>query len=104
MIATIEYKASTYQLYSLMALASNIILLVLFFFEMINTPLLIGIACTLALLLLWGSFKSHQSLSKLGKITQNNYDIPLIVLLLAGFPFYFLFYGYNSLWIKQHNN
>ncbi len=103
-IETIEYKASTYQLYSVMALASNIILLILFFFEMINTPLLIGIACALALLLLWGSFKAHQCLSKLGKITQNNYDIPLIVLLLAGFPFYFLFYGYNSLWIKQHNN
>ncbi|GAA4027575.1 hypothetical protein GCM10022386_08810 [Flavobacterium cheonhonense] len=103
-IETIEYKASTYQLYSLMALASNIILLVLFFFEMINTPLLISVAGALGLLLLWGSFKSHQSLSKLGKMTQNNYDIPLIVLLLAGFPFYFLFYGYNSLWIKQHNN
>ena len=103
-IETIEYKASTYQLYSLMALVSNIILLVLFFFEMINTPLLVGVACTLGLLLLWGSFKSHQCLSKLGKMTQNNYDIPLIVLLLAGFPFYFLFYGYNSLWIKQHNN
>lgn len=103
-IETIEYKASTYQLYSVMALVSNIILLVLFFFEMINTPLLIGIACALALLLLWGSFKAYQCLSKLGKITQNNYDIPLIVLLLAGFPFYFLFYGYNSLWIKQHNH
>lgn len=103
-IETIEYKASTYQLYSLMALVSNIILLVLFFFEMINTPLLISVAGALGLLLLWGSFKSHQSLSKLGKMTQNNYDIPLIVLLLAGFPFYFLFYGYNSLWIKQHNN
>jgi len=103
-IETIEYKASTYQLYSIMALVSNIILLVLFFFEMINTPLLIGVSCALGLLLLWGSFKSHQSLSKLGKMTQNNYDIPLIVLLLAGFPFYFLFYGYNSLWIKQHNN
>jgi lipopolysaccharide export system permease protein len=104
MIATIEYKASTYQLYSLMALIANIILLVLFFFEMINTPLLIGVAGALGLLLLWGSFKSHQSLAKLGKITQNNYDIPLIVLLPAGFPFYFLFYGYNSLWLKQHNN
>lgn len=103
-IETIEYKASTYQLYSLMALASNIILLVLFFFEMINTPLLISVAGALGLLLLWGSFKAHQCLSKLGKMTQNNYDIPLIVLLLAGFPFYFLFYGYNSLWIKQHNN
>lgn len=103
-IETIEYKASTYQLYSVMALVSNIILLVLFFFEMINTPLLIGVSCALGLLLLWGSFKSHQSLSKLGKITQNHYDIPLIVLLLAGFPFYFLFYGYNSLWIKQHNH
>ena len=103
-IETIEYKASTYQLYSLMALVSNIILLVLFFFEMINTPLLISVAGALGLLLLWGSFKAHQSLSKLGKMTQNNYDIPLIVLLLAGFPFYFLFYGYNSLWIKQHNN
>ena len=103
-IETIEYKASTYQLYSLMALVSNIILLVLFFFEMINTPLLISVAGALGLLLLWGSFKSHQCLSKLGKMTQNNYDIPLIVLLLAGFPFYFLFYGYNSLWIKQHNN
>jgi lipopolysaccharide export system permease protein len=103
-IATIEYKASTYQLYSLMALASNIILLVLFFFEMINTPLLISVAGALGLLLLWGSFKSHQCLSKLGKMTQNNYDIPLIVLLPAGFPFYFLFYVYNSLWLKQHNN
>ena len=103
-IETIEYKASTYQWYSLMALIANIILLVLFFFEMINTPLLISVAGALGLLLLWGSFKSHQCLSKLGKITQNNYDIPLIVLLLAGFPFYFLFYGYNSLWIKQHNN
>jgi lipopolysaccharide export system permease protein len=103
-IATPEYKASTYQLYSLMALLSNIILLVLFFFEMINTPLLISIAGALGLLLLWGSFKSHQCLSKLGKMTQNNYDIPLIVLLTAGFPFYFLFYVYNSLWIKQHNN
>ena len=103
-IATPEYKASTYQLYSLMALLSNIILLVLFFFEMINTPLLIGVACALALLLLWGSFKSHLCLFKLGKITHKHYDIPLLVLLLAGFPFYFLFYGYNSLWIKQHNN
>jgi lipopolysaccharide export system permease protein len=103
-IETIEYKASTYQSYSLMALVSNIILLVMFFFEMIDTPLLIGVAGALGLLLLWGSFKSHQSLTKLGKMTQNNYDIPLIVLLTAGFPFYFLFYGYNSLWIKQHNN
>lgn len=101
---SMDYSAGTYRLYSLMALTANLILLVLFFFEMTNTPLLIGISIALGLLLLLGCFKSHQCLSRLGKITQNNYDIPLIVLLMAGFPFYFLFYGYNSLWIKQHNH
>ncbi|WP_367273706.1 LptF/LptG family permease [Flavobacterium sp.] len=103
-IETIVFSASTYQLYSLIALASNIILLVIFFFGKPDTPVLIGVASALGILLLFGIHKTHQSLSRLGKNTQNYYDIPLFILLLAGFPFYFLFYGYNSLWIKSKNN
>lgn len=103
-IETIVFSASTYQLYSLIALASNLILLIIFFFGKPDTPALIGVASASGILLLFSIYKTHQSLSRLGKNTQNYYDIPLFILLLAGFPFYFLFYGYNSLWIKSKNN
>jgi lipopolysaccharide export system permease protein len=102
-VLKIDYSAATYQLYSLIALVTNIILLLLFFFKMNDTTLFIGVACALGILLLFSSFKSYQCVSNLGKITQNHYDIPLMVLLLAGFPFYFLFYGYNRFWIKQQS-
>jgi lipopolysaccharide export system permease protein len=102
--ATTEFSPANYQLFSLTALVANLLLLGLFFFGKPDTILLISTALLLAVVLLYSLYKTHQSLAALGRNKQNNYDIPLIVLLLAGFPFYILFYGYNSLWIKSNKS
>ena len=101
---TTEFSPANYRLFSLTALAANLLLLGLFFFGKPDTILLISAALLLAVVLLYSLYKTHQSLAALGRNKQNNYDIPLIVLLLAGFPFYILFYGYNSLWIQSHKS
>jgi lipopolysaccharide export system permease protein len=62
------------------------------------------VAAVFALALFFSLYKAHQTLTALVAKTNKKAEIPLFVLLTAGFPFYFLFYVYNRILIKQLQN
>jgi lipopolysaccharide export system permease protein len=97
----LENLLKQYNLFSLFGLLSNILLIGLFFWGKPDTLVLITIAVVLAASLFFSLYKAQQTLTALGTRAHKNIDIPLFVLLLAGFPFYFLFYGYNRIVVKQ---
>jgi len=97
---TLETITKQYNLFSLVALLSNILLIGLFFLGKPDTLALIIIAVVMAAVLFFSLFKAQQALTTLGIRANKNIDIPLFVLLLAGFPFYFLFYVYNKTLVK----
>lgn len=94
-------QTKEYHLFSLTALASTILLLVLFFFGKPDTVVTISIALTLAAALFFSLFKSQQALKTLATNAHKDIDIPLLVLLTAGFPFYAVFYLYNRSFVNQ---
>ncbi len=98
---TIESITKQYHLFSLIALVSNILLIAVFFWGKPDTLIMIIMAAVIAVSLFFSVYKSQQALTTLGIRADKNIDIPLFVLLLAGFPFYFLFYGYNRLLVNQ---
>lgn len=98
---TIELITKQYHLFSLIALVSNILLIAVFFWGKPDTLTMIIMAAVIAVSLFFSVYKSQQALTTLGIRADKNIDIPLFVLLLAGFPFYFLFYGYNRLLVNQ---
>jgi lipopolysaccharide export system permease protein len=97
----LEAIIKQYNLFSLAALASNIILIGLFAFGRPDTVVLIIIAIAIAAALFFCIYKAQQALTTLGIRAHKNTDIPLLVLLAAGFPFYFLFFVYNRLMVSQ---
>ncbi len=98
---TLEVISKQYYLFSLIALFSNILLIGLFAFGKPDTLVLIISALVLGALLFFSLFKAQQSLHALCLRAHKNTDIPLFVILTAGFPFYFLFYIYNRIFVKQ---
>lgn len=101
--ATISLEATIqqYNRFSLVALISNLLLIGVFFWGQPDTLTMILIASVLALLLFFSIYKAQQALTALSLRVAKNSDLPLFVLLLAGFPFYFLFYVYNKLLVNQ---
>ncbi len=93
-----------YNLYSLIGLGSNIILFGLFFWGKPYTLVITLVAAVFALALFVSIYKAHQTLTTLAAKNNKKAEIPLFVLLTAGFPFYFLFYIYNRILIKQLQN
>jgi lipopolysaccharide export system permease protein len=85
----------------LAALISNILLIGVFFFGKPDTLALIIIVVAIAAALFFSLYKAQQSLTTIGIRANKNIDIPLLVLLAAGFPFYFLFYIYNRILVNQ---
>lgn len=98
---TIESITKQYRLFSLIGLVSNILLIGVFFWGKPDTLAMIIIATVIAVSLFFSLYKAQQALTTLGVRATKNIDIPLFVLLLAGFPFYFLFYGYNRTLVNQ---
>ena len=98
---SLEAIVKQYNQFSLAALVSNIFLIGLFFMGKPDTLVLIIIAVILAATLFFSLYKAQQSLTTIGIRTNKKVDIPLLVLLAAGFPFYFLFYIYNRIWVNQ---
>ncbi len=92
-----------YNLFSLVALVSNILLIGLFAFGKPDTLVMIIIAAISAVSLFFSLFKAQQALTTLGIRANKNIDIPLLVIIAAGFPFYFLFYIYNRILVNQLN-
>ncbi len=97
----VEAITKQYNLYSLIGLVSNMLLIGLLFLGKPDTLVLIIITAVLAIALFFSIYKAQQAITTLGLRTNKTIDIPLFVLLLAGFPFYFLFYGYNRILVKQ---
>lgn len=94
-------SSKKYNLFSLAALVSNILLLGLFFFGKPDTTITIGIAVALAAVLFFALFKAQQSLQAMASNIGKSADVPLLILLAAGFPFYALFYIYNRNFVQQ---
>lgn len=97
----LETILKQYNLFSLMGLLSNIILFVIFFWGIPDTSVIIILAGVIAVMLFFSLYKTQQALTALAVKANKKTDIPLLVLLAAGFPFYFLFYIYNRIFVKQ---
>ena len=108
-IIFISEIAKQYNKLSLFALFVNILLLILFFIDKENTVMLIAKAIlTLTLLVL--IYISQTKFDSLLNLTNQKNNINKYIVLLAGFPFYILFFFYNKAFTKnsqtalQHNN
>ncbi|MBF6642140.1 LptF/LptG family permease [Flavobacterium sp. J49] len=93
--------AEQYHLFSLVGLLSNLLLIGVFFLGKPDTLVLKLLAAVLAIALFFSLYKTQQALTALAAKADRKADIPLLVLLAAGFPFYFLFFVYNRILVKQ---
>ena len=84
-----------YKKFSVITLATNLILLALLISGLLEGTFLLIISVVLTLVFYASLFKSQQALSKIGNIHSKRIDINLLTILLGGFPFYILFYLYN---------
>ncbi len=97
----LETILKQYNLFSLVGLCSNILLLGILFWGKPDTLVLLIIAMAIAILLFFSLYKSQQALTALAARTHKTPVVPLLVILTAGVPFYFLFYIYNRNLVKQ---
>ncbi|NNT71558.1 YjgP/YjgQ family permease [Flavobacterium sp. IMCC34852] len=98
---SVETLLQQYNLFSLVGLLSNLILLGVFFWGKPDTLVIIIIAAVVAMALFFSLYKAQQALRTLAAKANKKADIPLLALLAAGFPFYVLFYVYNRILVKQ---
>ena len=108
-VISISEKTNQYNKLSLAALFVNIFLLILFIIDIENTIMqILKVVLILALLVL--IFISQTKFDRILNLTNQKNNINKYIVLLAGFPFYILFYFYNKGFIKdsqrtsQHNN
>jgi lipopolysaccharide export system permease protein len=99
-----ETLLKQYHLYSTIGLLGNVLLVGLFFWGTPDTLALIIQAAVMAIGLYFSLYKAQQTLKTVTARANTNTDIPLLALLAAGFPFYFLFYIYNRILVKQLQN
>lgn len=90
-----------YHTFSILALVANIALLIIAFFGMPETLVMIIITAVLALLMLFSIWKAQLYLNILGNRIGKAVDIPLFIIIAGGFPFYSLFYVYNRNFVNQ---
>ncbi len=90
-----------YNIWSLTGLVINLLLIALLFFgQPYSLPVIIA-ATLLAVLLYFSLVTAQQALGALARNVSKNIEVPLFVILAAGFPFYFLFYSYNRIFVNQ---
>lgn len=90
-----------YNRYSLIALVSNILLLVTVGFGFIEGIAFIALTIVLALLFFGSLWKSQQIINRITTAHHKTTDLQLITVLLGGFPFYSLFYIFNISYLKE---
>jgi lipopolysaccharide export system permease protein len=90
-----------YTLYSLVALVANIGLLIISYFGMPETLLMISITAVSAVIFFFTVWKAQQLLKTLTEQNGKSIDIPLFFIIAGGFPFYFLFFVYNRIFVNQ---
>ena len=93
--------AQHYNLYSSLALVTNLGLLVISYFGMPDTLLVIIITAVIAIIFFFLVWKAQQLLKTLTDHNGKPIDIPLFIIIAGGFPFYFLFYVYNRIFVNQ---
>jgi len=93
--------AQQYNLYSLLALLSNIGLLFVSYFGIPETLLLKIITVVIALIFFFTVWKSQQLLKTITEYNGKTIEIPLFIIVTGGFPFYFLFYIFNRIYVNQ---
>ena len=98
---TLETIVKQYKQFSLVALVSNILLIGIFFLGKPDTTVMILASTIIAAALFFSLYKAQQALITIGIRADKEVDIPLLTILAAGFPFYFLFYIYNRVWVNQ---
>jgi lipopolysaccharide export system permease protein len=91
----------SYQPYSLVALISYLALLALVCLNLLEGTTYFVISGSLALLFFTSAWKSQQLINSINAIYHRTNELAIISVLLGGFPFYILFYLFNSSYLKE---
>lgn len=93
-----------YHTFSLFAFVSYLALLILAFTAVLKGSALLVLVAVISCLFYFTIYKSQTILLLIGKQTDNQYDLSIIIVLLGAFPFYPLFYFYNGAYLKEIKN
>ena len=84
-----------------MALLTNIGLLVISYFGVPETLLLKIITVVIALIFFFTVWKAQQLLKTITEYNGKPIEIPIFIIMTGGFPFYFLFYIFNRIYVNR---
>ena len=97
----VEELNKQYKIYSSITLGVYLLLLGISFFGKPENLFSIIIVFVIAGIFYTALFKSQQLLDEIGTIMNKKVDINLYLVVMAGFPFFILFYFYNRSYLKE---
>jgi lipopolysaccharide export system permease protein len=100
----IEIYLKKYHTFSLFAFVGYLALLILAFTAVLEGSALLVLVAVISCLFYFTIYKSQTILLLIGKQTDNQPDLSIIIVLLGAFPFYPLFYFYNGAYLKEIKN
>ncbi len=92
---------ATYKKYSRVAFSVYTLLLIIVVWSHLDTPFFNIIALIISILFYFTAYKAQQALYQIGIYSHKKIDLNTITVLLGGFPFYLLFYGFNTWYLKE---
>lgn len=97
----VEERFKQYKIYSSITLIAYLLLLGISFFGKPETIIGIILVVVCAIFFYITLFKSQQQLDEIGTLTNKKVDLNVYLVVLAGFPFFILFYFYNKIYLKE---
>ena len=97
----VEELNKQYNIYSKITLIAYLLLLGISFFGKPETIIGIVLVIVFAIVFYTALFKSQQQLDEIGTLTNKKVDLNAYLVILAGFPFFILFYFYNRNYLKE---
>lgn len=97
----VEERYKQYKIYSSITLIAYLLLLGISFFGKPETIIGIILVVVCAIFFYITLFKSQQQLDEIGTLTNKKVDLNVYLVVLAGFPFFILFYFYNKIYLKE---
>ncbi|NBU80690.1 MAG: YjgP/YjgQ family permease [Flavobacteriaceae bacterium] len=97
----VEERYKQYKIYSSITLIAYLLLLGISFFGKPETIIGIILVVVCAIFFYITLFKSQQQLDEIGTLTNKKVDLNVYLVILAGFPFFILFYFYNRNYLKE---
>jgi lipopolysaccharide export system permease protein len=97
----VEELNNRYKIYSKITLIAYLLLLGISFFGKPETIIGIVLVLVFAVVFYTALFKSQQQLDEIGTLTNKKVDLNVYLVILAGFPFFILFYFYNRNYLKE---